>query len=60
MSGTSISASSHEIEYFLGMYILMGIMKLPVYDMYWAAETRYPKIANVISNKRCKQSRKYI
>ena len=52
--------SAHEIEYFLGMHILMGIMKLPVYDMYWAAETRYPKIADVTSNKCCKQLRKYI
>ena len=60
VSGTSISASSHKIEYFLGVHILMGIMKLPVYDMYWAAETRYPKIADVMSNKRCKQLRKYI
>ena len=46
VSGTSISTSSHEIEHFLCIHVLMGIMKLPVYDMYWA------KIADVMSNKR--------
>ena len=38
----------------------MGIMKLPDYNLYWAAETRYPKIADVMSNKRFKQLRKYV
>ena len=33
----------------------MGIMKLPDYNLYWAAETRYPKIADVMSNKRFKK-----
>ena len=47
--GTSMSTSSHEIEHFLGIHDLMGIMKLPVYDMYW------PTIADATSNKRCKQ-----
>ena len=49
VSSTSISTSSHEIEHFLGIHVLMGIMELPVYDMYW------PKIADVMSNKRYKQ-----
>ena len=38
----------------------MGIMKLPDYNFYWAAETRYPKIANVMSTKRFKQLQKYV
>ena len=58
VSGTSISTSSHETERFLGFHVLMDIIKLPVYDMYWAAETRYAKIADVMSNKRYKQLRK--
>ena len=52
--GKNISTCAKEIEQFLGMHILMGIMKLPDYNMYWAAETRYPKIADVMSNKRLK------
>ena len=54
VSGTSISTSSHEIEHFLCIHVLMGIMKLPVYDMYWA------KIADVMSNKHYKQLYKCI
>ena len=38
----------------------MGIMKLPGINLYWIAETRYPKIADVMSNKRFKQLRKYV
>ena len=42
------------------MHILMGIMKLPDYNLYWGAEIRYPKIADVMSNKRFKRLRKYV
>ena len=44
------------------MHILMGTRKLqlPHYNLHWAAETRYPKIADVMSNKRFKQVRKYV
>ena len=38
----------------------MDVMKLPDYNSYWAAETRYPKIANVMSTKRFKQLQKYV
>ena len=37
----------------------MSIIKLPDYNLYWAAETCYSKIADVMSNKRFKQLRKY-
>ena len=57
--GKNISTCAKEIEQFLGMHILMGIMKLPDYNLYWAAETRYSKIADVMSNKRFNQLRKY-
>ena len=58
--GKNISTLAKEIEQFLGMHILMGIMKLLDYNFYWAAETRYPKIGNVISTKRFKQLQKYV
>ena len=50
--GKNISNCAKEIEQFLGMHILMDIMKLPDYSLCWAAETHYPKIANAMSNKR--------
>ena len=40
------------------MHIWMG--KLPDYNLYWAAETRYSKIAAVMSKTRFKQLRKYV
>ena len=53
--GKNISTCAKEIEQFLGVHILMGIMKLPDYNLYWEAETRYPKIADVMSNKQFEQ-----
>ena len=38
--GKNISTCAKEIELFLDMHILMGIMNLPNYNFYWAAETR--------------------
>ena len=38
----------------------MGIMNLPDYNFYWAAETSYPKIANVMSTKRFKRLQRYV
>ena len=58
--GKNISTCAKKIEQFLGMHILMGIMKLPDYNLCWAAETRCSKIADVMSNKRFKQLQKYI
>jgi hypothetical protein len=49
--GTSIGTTSNEIEQFLGMQVLMSVVKLPSYKMYWAAETRYPPIADVMPIK---------
>ena len=58
--GKNISTCAEETEQFLGMHIMIGIMKLPDYNLYWAAETGYPKIADVMSNKRFKQLQKYV
>ena len=38
----------------------MGIMKLPDCNLYWAAETRYPKFADVMSDKQLKQHQKNV
>ena len=56
----NISFCAKEIEQFLDMHILMGIMKLPDYNLCWAAETHYPKIADIMSKKRFKELQKYV
>ena len=38
--GKYISTCAKEIEQFLGMHIMMSIMKLPDYNLHWAAEPR--------------------
>ena len=60
VSGMSISTSFYEMEHFQSIHVLMGIMKISIYDMYWAAETRYTRIVDVMSNNCYKQLRKYI
>ena len=58
--GSSIETNAKEIEKNLSMHILMGVIKLPDYDMYWAVEKRYPKTADIMSNNRYKLLRRYI
>ena len=38
----------------------MGIVKLPNYPMYWKVETRYDKVADVMSAKRYIELRRYL
>ena len=57
---SSIETTAKDIEQFLGMHILMGVIEIPDYDMYWAVETRYPKIADIMSNNRYKLLHRYI
>lgn len=59
-SGTSIGTTSNEIEQFLGMQMLMSVVKLPSYTMFWAAETRYPPIADVMPVNRYKKLRQFL
>ncbi|MEM6686592.1 MAG: transposase [Bacteroidota bacterium] len=58
--GSSVKVTQEEIERFLGIHILMGIVKLPTYQMYWKTETRYDKVADVMSAKRYIDLRRYL
>ena len=40
-TGQSIATTKQEIEKFIGIEIHMSIVRIPLYTMYWAAETRY-------------------
>ena len=59
-SGTSITVTKDEMEQFLGIQMMMGIVKMPRYECYWATETRYAPIADLMSLKRYEKSRKYL
>ncbi|KAK9977045.1 hypothetical protein ABG768_018866 [Culter alburnus] len=52
LRGTSINTNPDEVRSFIGMKLIMGIVKMPSVDDYWSEGTRYQKIANVMSVKR--------
>lgn len=47
-----INTNYNEISVFLGIHIMSGIIRMPSYKMYWARETRYPPIADLMSRNR--------
>ena len=57
---TAISTTQGEIEQFIGMQMLMSIVQLPKYEMYWANETRYAAIADVMSRNKYKSLRRFL
>ena len=56
----AVSTSKGEIEQFIGMQMLMSVVQLPKYEMYWANETRYAPIADVMGRNRYKTLRRYL
>ena len=40
--GRSIQTNENEMEQFLGILIMMGVINYPQYRMYWSSETRIP------------------
>ena len=40
--------------------MLMSVVQLPKYEMYWANETRYALIADVMGRNRYKTLRRYL
>ena len=50
--GKCINTSVKKLEQVLGMYFKMGLVEMPSLKMYWANETRYPAVADVMSRNR--------
>ena len=57
---TSFAKASGEIERLLGMEMKMRVVKMPHYDSYWQAESRYGQVADVMPKNRYKQLRKFL
>ena len=53
-TGSSINTNKSEIEQFIGIQMLMSIVSLPAYYMYWAVDTKYSAIADIMSINRYK------
>lgn len=51
-TGTSVCTSVGEMERFLGIHIMMGIIKLPQLIQYWQAHLRIPMISDTMPRNR--------
>ncbi|KAK9965402.1 hypothetical protein ABG768_018879 [Culter alburnus] len=55
-----LKTTPSEIEQFIGLHILMTVVRMPSYRMYWQTATRYDPIATVMGRKRFDKLRTYI
>ena len=60
VTGTSIATNVKEMEQFLGIQMLMSLVRLPSYELYWSTEFRCSVIADVMSLKRYERLRKFL
>ena len=59
-TGESIKTTTEEMERFIGVQMLMSIVKLPRYEMYWSLETRVEQVTSLFSLKRYKKLREFL
>ncbi|CAH1991505.1 unnamed protein product [Acanthoscelides obtectus] len=59
-TGRSIDTTANEIRSFVGIELIMGVVQMPAIEDYWAIETRYSIIADVMPVKRFKKLRRRI
>ena len=51
-TGSSIGVTHNEMEMYLGLLVMMSIIKLPQIRMYWSKETRVPSVADAMAINR--------
>lgn len=59
VNGSCIVTAQNEMEQFLGILILMGIIKYPQYRMYWSPGTRIPAVADVMPLARFEKIKRF-
>ena len=59
-SGTSIGTTRDEIEQLLGMQMYMSIVRLPSCQLFWAGETRFLPVADIMPINRYKKLRQFL
>nr|XP_039255146.1 piggyBac transposable element-derived protein 3-like [Styela clava] len=59
-NGIKLETNVAEIEQFIGIHMLMTVVKMPSYRMYWAKATRSEPIALAMGRKRFDKLRNYI
>ena len=58
-TGRPLNTNKNEMEQFLGIHIMAGIVTMPSYRMYWADSTRFDPIVGVMSRNRFDTMRNY-
>jgi len=51
-NGRAVDTDVKEVEKILGIFLLMGIVRMPGVRYYWENATRYPPVADVIARNR--------
>ena len=59
-TGKSVDVTVDEMKSFIGIQIIMDIVRMPRYDYYWSRELRYGPIADVMPLKRFEQLRRFL
>ncbi|XP_041664121.1 piggyBac transposable element-derived protein 2-like isoform X2 [Cheilinus undulatus] len=59
-TGASVNTTAAEIEDFLSVLLYMGVFPFPAIGDYWAAESRFPPVADTMSVKRFQVLRRYV
>jgi hypothetical protein len=52
-SGHSANLTKKELEQILGMFLRMGLCRLPGNRAYWETDSRFPRVADVMPRNRC-------
>ena len=50
-TGKSVNVTIEEMKSFIGMQIVMGIVRMTRYEYYWSRELRYSAVADVMPLK---------
>lgn len=58
--GISVNTNKVEMEQFVGIHVITGIVHMPSYRDFWRKETRYPPVADIMSRNRFDKLRTYM
>lgn len=59
-SGINLQTGARELELFVGLYFQMGLVRMPAVGCFWAMDTRYPPVADVMSRNRFQKLTSYL
>ena len=58
-TGISLETDKDDMEQFIGILILMSVIKLPQIKMYWSKETCVSSISEIMTGKRFEKLKRY-